>query len=383
MEVKQKPHLHASWIDREAREIVERLQRSGFKSYLVGGCVRDLLVGIHPKDYDIVTDASPQQIKKKIYNSYIIGRRFRLVLAKRGDQQFEISTFRRESRPEDFANLAEGEDIPSADNFFGTPEEDALRRDFTINALFYDPLKDELIDYANASTDIENRIIRMIGDPTKRIHEDSIRSLRAIRLAHKIGFKMEESLRAAIQNNADILAVSLMPRRREEYLKLLRLEQPAYAFIELYDLGLMKMLLPTLHELFESEESRDIFLNYLHRWSDFVKNFSDTVELYAAFLWAFSSALGKMKNFEEKAELLMKNELGVFKTEMAGIESIFHLQSRLKDIELFRKRGPRRQQAFLSHQGFDLAYRFAVADFLLSANEKLFWDRCLSQEYSN
>jgi poly(A) polymerase len=379
MEVKQKPHLHASWIDRDAWEIVDRLQKSGFKSYLVGGCVRDLLVGIHPKDYDIATDASPQQVKKKVWNSYIIGRRFRLVLAKRGDQQFEISTFRRESRPEDFAELEEGEEAPSGDNFFGTPEEDALRRDFTINALFYDPIKNELIDYANATIDIENRIIRMIGDPTKRIHEDSIRSLRAIRLAHKIGFKMEESLRAAIQSNADVLAASMLPRRREEYLKLLRLDQPAYAFIEFYDLGLMKVLLPTLHEIFEVEEQRETFLSYLHRWKDFVHNFSETIELYAAFLWAYSNAFGKMKEFEKKADALLKNELGVFKTEIIAVENIFQLQNRIKDIELFQKRGPRRQQAFLTQPGLDVALRFANADYILSAKEKLFWDMCLNE----
>jgi poly(A) polymerase len=382
MEVKQKPHLHASWIDRDALEIVQKLQNAGFKSYLVGGCVRDLLVGIHPKDYDIATDASPQQVKKKVYNSYIIGKRFRLVLAKRGEQQFEISTFRRESRPEDFLNLEEGDEGPVGDNFFGTPEEDAVRRDFTINALFYDPIKKELIDYVDASKDIENRIIRMIGDPTKRIHEDSIRSLRALRLAHKIGFKLETSLRSAIQANADILGLSLMPRRREEYLKLLRLDNPAYAFLELYDLGLMKVLLPTLNELFENDEQREILLSYFHRWNEFVVNSQDTVEIYTAFLWAYSSSLQKMKGFEEKAEQLLKNELGVFKTEMSGIESIFRLQSKLKDIVTFQKRGPRRQQAFLDHKGIDVALRLVSADYYLTPKEKLYWEMCLHQQTS-
>ena len=169
LEIKQKPHLHASWIDPDAIEIVERLQRAGFTSYLVGGCVRDLLAGIHPKDYDIATNALPNEVKKKVWGSYVIGRRFRLVLVKRGEQQYEVATFRRSSKPEDFS---EGEEQPVGDNFFGTPEEDALRRDFTINALFYDPIKDELIDYAKGLADIESCTLRMIGDPKTRILED-------------------------------------------------------------------------------------------------------------------------------------------------------------------------------------------------------------------
>ena len=177
LEIKQKPHLHASWIDPDAVEIVERLQKAGFTTYLVGGCVRDLLVGIHPKDYDIATNALPNEVKRKVWGSYVIGRRFRLVLVKRGEQQFEVATFRRGSKPEDFT---EGEDQPVGDNFFGTPEEDALRRDFTINALFYDPIKNELIDYAKAMADIEATTLRMIGDPKTRIIEDPIRSLRAV-----------------------------------------------------------------------------------------------------------------------------------------------------------------------------------------------------------
>ena len=174
MEIKQKPTLHASWIDPDAKEIVRLLQREGFTTYLVGGCVRDLLVGIHPKDFDIATSAEPNQIKRKIRGAYVIGRRFRLVLVKRGLQQYEVATFRRSMSEEDIEALAatteeDPEQTPSpavsGDNYFGTPEQDALRRDFTINALFYDPVKNELIDYANGLADIERRLLRMNVDP--------------------------------------------------------------------------------------------------------------------------------------------------------------------------------------------------------------------------
>lgn len=377
MRVKQKPSLHASWIDPRAREIVERLQKSGFVCYLVGGCVRDLLVGIHPKDYDIATSASPQQVKKKVFNSYIIGRRFRLVLAKRGDQQYEISTFRREAKAEDFENLTEGDDIPSGDNFFGSPEEDAVRRDFTINALFYDPIKDELLDYVQALSDFEQRILRMIGDPTKRIIEDPIRSLRAIRLAHKINFKIEDSLRKSILQNADALKASLLPRRREEYLKFLRLSNPGLALIELFDLGLMQILLPTLHKLYENSEQREIFSLYMNRWSEFLKDDSNPSEIYAVLVWAFIQSQQTTFKLNDAAIQLLKDELGAFKTEIIVVENVFHLHDRLKEIDSFKKRGARRQQAFISNPELRLAVHFAKLDYTLSAKDLAFWQSCL------
>jgi poly(A) polymerase len=388
MQVKQKPHLHASWIDPFAKDIVQHLQKGGFTSYLVGGCVRDLLAGIHPKDYDIATDASPQQVKKRVYGSYIIGRRFRLVLVKRGDQQYEVATFRREATPEDMAKLNEeaeaADEAPaSGDNFFGSPEEDALRRDFTINALFYDPVKDELLDFAQGMADIEARTLRMIGDPTKRILEDPIRTLRAIRLSHKLKFKIEDSLREAITQNTDALKLALLPRKREEYLKFLRLPDPGLAFIELYDLGLMKILLPTLDDVFSKPTQREIFLHYLSRWSELVWDLSNPVEIYTTLLWALSISLGEMKDFEEKADRFMKDELGVFKAEAMAVESVFQLQSRLQDIEGFKKRGARRQQGFLKHEGLSLALRLAKAEHLLSPADFAFWDLLIHPPTSN
>ena len=198
MEKLQKPHLHADWIDPDARSIVDRLQRAGHPTYLVGGCVRDLLAGIHPKDFDIATSAHPEQVRKLIRGSYIIGRRFQLVLVKRGDTQFEVATFRRMALPEEI----NPNETSYSDNFFGTPQEDAQRRDFTINGLFYDPIKDELIDYVGGIKDIELGLIRMIGDPDIRLKEDPIRILRAIRLSHKLRFSIEQKLRESIERNS-------------------------------------------------------------------------------------------------------------------------------------------------------------------------------------
>lgn len=383
MEVTQKPRLHASWIDPFAKDIVEKLQRSGFKTFLVGGCVRDLLAGFPPKDFDIATDAQPQEVRRKVPGAYVIGRRFRLVLVKRGDQQYEVATFRRESTPEDLENQAEGDEPVGADNFFGTPEQDALRRDFTFNSLFYDPVKDELIDYTNGVRDIENQIVRVIGVPDVRIKEDCIRSLRAIRLSHKLSFKMEESLREAIRNNADLLATSAMPRRREEYLKIMRLREPGRVFLEMYDLGLLKSCLPSLHKLFESQESQEVFLHYMDRWHELLPSRSTPVEMYSVLLWAYSSALGGMKDFEETANLFMKDELGVFKAEATSIFTVFQLQKRLRDVEAFKKRGVRRQAGFLKHDALPMAVRLAGMDYMLSAPDLHYWENQLRQAFSH
>ncbi|MCB0321333.1 MAG: poly(A) polymerase, partial [Bdellovibrionales bacterium] len=219
MNVTQKPCLHQEWINRDALEIVRTLQDRGFTTYLVGGCVRDLLLNKHPKDYDIATDARPGDVKRFIANSYIIGRRFRLVLVKRGSQQFEVATFRRDLKDDEVLP----EHISGGDNLFGSPEEDANRRDFTINGLMYDPIQDQLLDFCGGLADLEGKTVRMIGEPSQRLKEDPIRILRGIRLAHLIRFSLEPELRQAIQDNAAALLDTALPRRREEILKYLRI----------------------------------------------------------------------------------------------------------------------------------------------------------------
>jgi len=370
MEHKQKPHLHATWIDRDAIGIVERLQKSGHMTYLVGGCVRDLLAGLHPKDFDIATNAQPNMVKKRVWGSYVIGRRFRLVLAKRGDQQYEIATFRRAGRPEDFV---EGEDAPIGDNFFGTPEEDALRRDFTINALFYDPINDQLIDYAKGLPDIEAGIVRMIGDPKTRILEDSIRSLRAVRLSHKLRYTIESEFRAAIQETAAAVAQSALPRRREEYLKFLRLDHPLCALAEMFDLSLLQYLLPTLHALWQDPQQLETFIHYWHLGTRLQLDPKDPVDLYLPLVFAFSRACQNQSDLELQRDNFMRDELGMFKAEMSEVMHILELSQSLPNVTAFRKRGQRRQQAFLNQYRLPQAITLAEIDFQLSPEDLNFW----------
>jgi len=336
-----------------------------------------LLLGIHPKDFDIATMAVPQQVKRLIYMSYIIGKRFRLVLVKRDDQQFEVATFRREIRAEDLVDPTS----PVGDNFFGTPEEDARRRDFTINGLFYDPVADQLIDYVNGLPDIEARILRMIGDPNIRLCEDPIRILRGLRLAHKLRFAIEPSLREAMQKHASELLKSVLPRRREEILKILRLPEPDLAFLECFDLGILKYVIPTLHDLLSRDTHRDLFLQNLNAFQSIVTDPADTTQLFGWLI--FSILQTAHEGPSERAtpitiedpifQRLMRDELGMYKFEQSVVTKAIQLLPTLERTEDFKRRGERRQLALMKNEGFKLGLQLAVAEHRLTVEQALFW----------
>lgn len=374
----QKPQLHADWIDNYAMKIVRNLQQAGFETYLVGGCVRDLLVGIHPKDFDIATNALPNQVRKNVPHSYVIGRRFKLVLVKRGDQQFEVATFRRTLSPAEVESL--GDDSVEGDNYFGTCEEDARRRDFTANAVFYDPVQEKLIDFCGGIEDINNRVLRMIGDPKERFIEDPIRILRAIRLSHKLHFSIESSMRAAIAECAPELKKSVLPRRREEWLKFLRLKEPHLAFMELFDLHILEQILPGLHSIFVDTKKMETFEILLSRINSAGINKQDPTELFAGFMMAFMKAqYGEEPwNHDEvvndsRLAYFMREEMGIFKQEAAIFFKALHLLHGLHRIENYSRKGERRQAAFVQNEAFGLALKLAHMDYTLSASQMQYW----------
>ena len=196
-------------MDQDALKVLYRLRQYEHVAYLVGGSVRDLLLGRRPKDFDIGTSAHPAQVKKLFRNCWIIGRRFRLAHVKFGQKVIEVATFRRQvvageeivqdGVPAPDPTTPEGERLIHHDNTFGTPEEDAFRRDFTINALFYDIKDFSVIDYVGGLEDLRAGIVRSIGDPVVRIHEDPVRMLRAVAIAARLDFVLEPSLLAAIR----------------------------------------------------------------------------------------------------------------------------------------------------------------------------------------
>ncbi|HVT04568.1 MAG TPA: polynucleotide adenylyltransferase PcnB [Thermoanaerobaculia bacterium] len=228
-------------IPESVLKVLYRLHRSGYRAFLCGGSVRDLLMNRTPKDFDIATDAHPMDIRRLFRNSRIIGRRFRLVHVMFQDRVLEVSTFRRE--PE---KIPEGELLVTDDNTFGNPREDARRRDFTINGLFYNIADFSIIDYVGGLHDLNDRLIRVIGDPDLRFREDPVRMLRAVEFAARLDFEIEaQTYDAIIRHRTDILKASA-PRVSEEILDLLRRGWSLDAMELLVETTLMEPLLPEL-----------------------------------------------------------------------------------------------------------------------------------------
>ncbi len=230
-------------IDRDALQVMHRLNRSGYKAYLVGGSVRDLMLGRAPKDFDISTDAEPKQIKRLFRNCFLVGRRFRLAHIRFGrDKIIETSTFRRQPP----ANGSEDNLVQWDDNQFGTPEEDAFRRDFTINALFYDLHDFCVIDHVGGLSDLRRKLVRTIGDPNIRFREDPVRMVRAVRFAGRLGFRLEARTRRAIIRHADEILLASPARLLEEIYKLFAMSAAEASFRLLWQLGLMDVLMPEM-----------------------------------------------------------------------------------------------------------------------------------------
>lgn len=233
-----------------ALKIVTQLQHAGYASYIVGGAARDMLLGFTPKDFDIATNATPEQVRNIFRRSRIIGRRFRLVHVMCGADIVEVSTFRGNSKIEDTAQIDQHGRLLH-DNVFGTQQEDAARRDFTVNALLYDPEKEEIIDYVNGYADIQAKKLRIIGDPDQRYREDPVRMLRAIRLASKLGLHIEENSALPISKLAPLLQNVPESRLFDEMLKLLLSGNALTCITELRARGLHHGLLPMLDTILE------------------------------------------------------------------------------------------------------------------------------------
>jgi len=240
MDAAPAPRIDPEQIPADPAKVLRRLAGAGFDAYLVGGCVRDLLLDLRPKDFDIATNARPRQIKRLFRNSRIIGRRFRLVHVQFGPQILEVSTFRAPPQPD------EQDPMIRHDNVFGTEEQDAFRRDFTINALFYDLEHGRVIDHVGGLEDLAARRIRTIGDPDVRLREDPVRILRAAKFAGRLGFELTPELREAAKSHARDLAKAAPPRLLEEVYRLLSGRGGSRAFRILEELGALAVILPEI-----------------------------------------------------------------------------------------------------------------------------------------
>jgi poly(A) polymerase len=236
----------------DAVKVVSRMNRYGFISYLCGGSVRDLLLGLRPKDFDLATDATPRQVKRLFRNSRIIGRRFRLVQVIFLDRILEVSTFRSAAEVgDDAADL-----LIHRDNVFGTPEEDAVRRDFTINGLFYDLFSERVLDYVGGLEDLDRRVVSTIGDPWVRFREDPVRMLRAIKFAARLDFRLSDAVYEAIIDCREEVNRAAPARLLEEILRLMNLGGACEAARLLLRTGLLAILVPELYAVLESWAGR-------------------------------------------------------------------------------------------------------------------------------
>lgn len=279
-------------IDPDALKVLYRLVRRGHIAYLVGGGVRDLLLGRQPKDFDVSTNAQPKQIKSLFRNCFLIGRRFILAHIKYGNKIIETSTFR--STPKNDGD----ELLQKDDNSFGPPEEDALRRDFTINGLFYDIETFSVIDYVGGLNDLDKKLVRSIGEPHIRFQEDPVRMVRAVRFASRLNFDIEKETQQAIIDYHQELLKASEPRLLEEIYRLYPYGSSQLAFKHLHKTKLMSVLFPEIAEVLDADNKREanILWDYLHaldRGDLIVSEPSNALLLGALFFPIMLQRIGK------------------------------------------------------------------------------------------
>ncbi len=286
-------------INRFAVDIVERLVEKGYSAFLVGGCVRDLMLGLKPKDFDIATSATPEQVHHTFRYSRIIGRRFRLVHVYTRGELIEVATFRGAAESQHSSQDKSGRII--SDNTFGNMAEDAVRRDFTINALFYDPIKQEIHDFVGGYDDVNERKLKVIGEPEVRYREDPVRVLRAARFVAKLGVIPDSASESPIREAGALLENVPPARLYDELLKLFLSGQAVKAMAALQQWGLMKRLFPQLksdkhNRVIESKILQQALINTDQRV--LVKKPVTPAFLFAALLWEPVSKL--TKNYAER-----------------------------------------------------------------------------------
>ena len=274
-------------ISKFAISVIKKLQNNNFEAYLVGGCVRDALSGIEPKDFDIATNATPDEVRKIFKASRIIGKRFKLVHVFDRSELLEVATFRSDIKPnEDESDLIKdntGKII--RDNVWGTLEQDCFRRDFTINALYYCPITKKIEDRNNGLRHIQKKIIVSIGDPQVRFKEDPVRSLRAIRFSNKLGFKIDNQVKDAIYDKGYLLAGISNARLFDEFCKIFLNGMGEKNFTKLHSFNLIKYLVTTNPD--SDDFSKNMMLSALKNTDERVKNNQSVTPgfLLAALLW--------------------------------------------------------------------------------------------------
>ena len=354
-------------IDSHAKEIIDSLNKSGFKAYLVGGCIRDLVLEKNPKDFDVVTDATPEQIKKAIPRSRIIGRRFKLVHVRKGRKITEVSTFRSKGGKR---TSKTNKGIVLRDNFYGTIREDAFRRDFTINSLYLDISDMKIIDYTGGFKDLNNRELTSIGDSKLRFREDPIRIIRAIRFLCNLDLKMKKSLKKNLINFAYLLQEMPSARKYEEILKLFLTGNAKNNFLALLEFHVLKHLLPVTAKQCTNEKHKSFILNALSNSDARVKKGLPLTPafLFSVLLWpSLIERTGDINSKKIKLPALLRSSNIIFKQCRQDCFIPKRIESMIKEIWEFQiklLKFPPKSNLIFSHRRFRAGY-----DFLLLREE--------------
>ena len=360
---REKHGLARDALNPSAAKVCTALREAGFSAYVVGGAVRDLLLGIEPKDYDIATDARPEQIKPLFRRALIIGRRFRLVHVMFGQETVEVSTFRGAD-----TETAEKDEHGRVlrDNVFGTQEEDARRRDFTVNALYYDPVTEEVVDFHGGMADLKKRTLRVIGDPETRYREDPVRMLRAVRLAAKLGLTIDPATREPIRSLAPLMERVPPARLFDEMLKLLLSGHASACLRQLRDVGLHKGLLPLLDVILEQPLGERFVTLALAQTDERVLSDRPVSPafLFAALLWHEVLAASKTRQGKgERALQALDHAMDeVLDTQCAKLAITRRLTATMREVwamqPRFEQRSGNRAYRLLEAPRFRMAYDF-------------------------
>jgi poly(A) polymerase len=350
-------------ISPQAAKVCATLRDAGFAAYVVGGAVRDLLLGIVPKDYDIATDARPEQVKPLFRRALIIGRRFRLVHVMLGGETIEVSTFRG-ADPQTAETDEHGRVL--RDNVFGTQEEDARRRDFTVNALYFDPLSEEVVDFHGGLADLKKRLLRVIGDAETRYREDPVRMLRGVRLAAKLGLRLDAATREPIRELAPLMERVPPARLFDEMLKLLLSGHASACLRQLREVGLHKGLLPLLDVILEQPLGERFVTLALAQTDERVLSERPVSPafLFAALLWHEVLAAWKLRQGRgERSVPALETAMDeVLDTQCAKLAITRKLTATMREVwamqPRFEQRSGQRAYRILEAPRFRMAYDF-------------------------
>ncbi len=355
-------------ISSAALKVIKILHEAGFEAYLVGGGVRDLLLGGHPKDFDVATNATPEEVRRQFRSARIVGRRFQIVHVRMGREVIEVTTFR--GHHDDSPHHARSEEgMLLRDNVYGTLETDALRRDFTVNALYYNARDFSLIDYCGGLKDLEKRRLRMIGDPATRYKEDPVRILRALRFAAKLGFQLDSATAKPICSLSGLLLNVSDARLFEEVLKLFLNGSATATFNLMREYNLLEQLFPgTDQALKAGEPYMEQLVNLCMSNTDLRIRSDKTVTpayIYAALLWpalqlqykALCANMPQVQAWNQAAQNVISQQLtrtAIPKRFLIPMREIWDLQQRLPS------RLGMRALRLLDHPRFRAAYDFLM-----------------------